>query len=195
MNYNDLYISRPLTYEEHEAYKEFVYDVFGTFWIFAEAYIGTNVDVELYNGTIQYSTSPVEEILWAFDLDSLYLSNDTGVQYSLSTLRYLIDYFLAPRNIKVNGTVIFVNNRFRKVFYYSISDNHIQLHVNRSNDCTNLLQGAYTIMNSDNGENSLTIPQRNLMLQVFAAEELTSFNTRRMYVDYIDLFSDKYIFI
>jgi hypothetical protein len=130
-----LNISRELTIGENEEIPEQInYD--NNMYMFEECkrYEFLHSNQNIFNGTCKFPIDHYPDTINWYSMNSILIHDYDDDDYPISTLQYLIDYYLNAKNISVSGYVIQIDLNESQVFYYNIVNQRLILHINKSMD-------------------------------------------------------------
>ncbi len=89
-----------------------------------------------FDGSFEFAIEYYPDTINWYSMGNVLIHDDEDDDYPISTLQYLIDYYLQPKNISVSGSVIQIDLNDPIVYYYNIVNGKLVLHINKTMDLT-----------------------------------------------------------
>jgi len=116
-----------------------------------EKYINEVSGVTSYNGEMIYPREyNPPYINWAVNTHGLHSVYSDVETKPISTLRFVLSELLAPRDIVADGYVVVVSEDTDEVYYYTVKNNIIYKHINRSMIATSFYKGISDLIIGEN---------------------------------------------
>lgn len=116
-----------------------------------EKHINEVPGVTSYDGEMIYPREyNPSYINWIVNTNGLHIVYSDLEVKPISTLRFVLSELLAPRNIVADGYVVVVSEGTDEVYYYTITNNIIYKHINKSMIATSFYKGIGDLVMGEN---------------------------------------------